>query len=158
MRLLVIIGAGDFTGASKMGYYFARSFRALGHDVVVACGERPADGSASVAAALAEDGFPLLEAGDFHGNLSLGVLRRVLVWAARRRVEAVVSLVQIDVKIAAAVALLLQVPMVVSAQSMTTFYGSPGLIWIKRFVYSLCLQQARAIVCTSRREIGRAHV
>jgi len=156
MRIGFFFGSGDFTGACRMGYHFARSFRDSGSTVECVCGRTAPGENQGVAEKLREEGFAVWEDGNFRKGIDSGLVRRMAALARARKWDLIVSMVQLDTKIAGLAAMRAGVPFVVSAQSVTTFYGALPVRWLKNWLYGWILRRsAELVVCTG--EVVREH-
>jgi glycosyltransferase involved in cell wall biosynthesis len=154
--VIVYIGLGDFTGAVRMGLHFSRAFKDAGFRVVAIVGEPPSLPLPSVIPHLRAEGIEVIEEHGFARGLDIALVLRCLQHSRRLRPILAVSMVQLDVKIAGLACLLAGIPLIVSAQSRTTFYGSPLLRWLKSASYGLILRlSASMVVCTSSTVAGQ---
>jgi len=145
----IFIGTADLTGAPKMGWHIARAFKRLGFEVVAIVGRRPVAG-ASVVDRLQADDVVVFEEDGFERLWSLSLARRSVARLRAADPVLVVSVVQNDFKIAAMVARSLAVPLVVSGQSLTTFYGFGVLRRLKAKMFGILARRyARLVVCSS---------
>lgn len=150
------IATPDFTGAPKMGYFFAKACVDAGHRVFAVCGRKPekkfggADEFPSVIDALQSEGVKVFEEGGFRKLLDMKLVNRVAEIIRVEGVTHVVSMGQMDLKIAAWAAHKAKVPCIVSAQNRTRFGGNAFWRAVKRCAYGFMLRNwTDLVVCTS---------
>jgi glycosyltransferase involved in cell wall biosynthesis len=158
LRVVIFFGSSDYTGACKMGHQLALSFRAMGHDVLCVCGERPQGGALCVIDKLVDDGFAVNEERGFTSPLNIFLVRRIVSLVRRHQIELLISMVQLDAKIAGLVACLTKVPCIFSAQNVTGFYGPKLVRWAKFHAYTFIVRRSgKLIVCPSVRVADHYH-
>jgi glycosyltransferase involved in cell wall biosynthesis len=148
MVVAFFFGVADLTGAPKMGWNIARSFLKNGHRVIAVVGSRPAK-DASVIDRLQADGVEIVPETGFEKAWSFSLARRCTRALQEKRVDLIVSVIQIDVKIAAVVARSLNVPFVVMGQSLTTFFGLWPVRRAKAWVFGRLVRRRADLVIAS---------
>jgi len=149
LRVLLTLGVPDFTGASKMAFYYARSFVEAGHEVLCVCGPRP-QGGASAIEPLRSSGVKVSEEHGFSGLLDRALIGRLAGFIGREDIDVVVSAQQIDLKVAAWAARAAGVPCVGFIQNRTAFSGHWPLRLIKRLGYQFTVARGTSrLICIS---------
>ncbi len=140
----------EFTGAAKMGYFFAKAFAGAGYEVTAFCGPAPAYEVPSVTGPLRTAGIRVVEEHGFESFFNVSLWRRIHRYFKERRPRAVVCMFNSDTKIAAWAARALGIPFFVSVQNRNTFFGRPLIRALKKHVYGFTLRFcATRIVSTS---------
>lgn len=140
----------DFTGACKMGLFFARSFAKRGYKVVAVCGPRPESDEPSVIDHLGDIGAKTFEVNGFEKYLNLNLIRKIAGFLRENNVDMVVSLVQMDIKIIGPASKIAGVPLIYSAQNITHFEGKTIIKKLKAELFGFILKYCSYLsICTS---------
>ncbi|MFZ5807157.1 MAG: glycosyltransferase family 4 protein [Verrucomicrobiota bacterium] len=149
-KICFFFSTTDFTGAGKMGLEYAKAFRDAGYEVFAICGERIDAPTPSIVNYLIQEKIEVIEERGFTKLLDIFLILRCAIILKKRKPSAVISMFQMDVKIAGWAAFLAGVPLILSAQNRVKFYGNIFLQRMKDRFFGVTLRKtARLAICTS---------
>jgi len=160
--VLFSFGISDFTGANKMGYFYAKAFLEAGYRVVAVCGPPPdcsfegATDYPSVIDPLADIGVQVIVENGFEKLLlnKLAFFKLVIRMARiiqKEQAICTISMQQFDLKISAWASLITGVQCVFSAQNRVCFTKDNRLLMrMKEWFFTQTLRRClKLAVCTS---------
>jgi glycosyltransferase involved in cell wall biosynthesis len=148
--IAITFGKTDFTGASKMGFYFARAVRDAGWRIIAVCNPPPKDGRTSVNDKLRSSQITVIETSGFNRFLDLKSIRHLAGVFQEHQVEAVTSMNQSDIKKSAWAARRAGAVYAPSIQNLRHFHGLRPVRHFKAWMYALTLRRcAQRVICCS---------
>jgi len=148
MKVVFVVGAGDYTGAAKMAHEYAKIARNSGWDIFFIVGDPPPSDCDKLSDFLKKDAFDFAQEKGFTLLRSESLIRRVSKIIKSYNPDFVLSTVQIDLKITGPAARRSGKPVLIFDQTYHYFFGSFLIRYFKKFFFGKEMQKALAIIAT----------
>ena len=146
MKVVFVVGAGDYTGAAKMAHEYAKIGRNSGWDILFIVGDPPKAGFDCLSSFLRRDKFTFIEQHGFTKLRSNTLINKLRFAIKTFNPDFVLSTVQIDLKIVGPVCRKLKIPYVVFDQTVHTFFGSCIAKLLKNIFFGFEMRQAAGVI------------
>lgn len=146
MKVIFVVGNGDYTGAAKMAHEYAKVGRSSGWNIFFIIGDPPKPGFDCLSSFLRSDNFPFIEYRGFTKLRSNLLIKKLKLFIKTFNPNFVLSTVQIDLKIVGPACRQLKVPFVVFDQTVHKFFGSCIEKFLKKIFFGFEMRQAAGVV------------
>lgn len=146
MKVVFVVGAGDYTGAAKMAHEYAKVARNSGWDIFFIVGDPPSSDCDKLSDFLKKDAFDFVQEKGFTLLRSESLIRRVSKIIKSYKPDFVLSTVQIDLKITGPASRRAGKPVLVFDQTCHYFFGPFFIRYLKKLFFGKEMQKALAII------------
>jgi glycosyltransferase involved in cell wall biosynthesis len=146
MKVVFVVGTGDYTGAAKMAHEYAKVGRSHGWDILFIVGDPPQSSCDKLADFLKKDSFNFVQEKGFTRLRSESLIRRVTKIIQLYNPSFILSTVQIDLKITGPASRRANKPILVFDQTIHYFFGLPFIRYLKKVFFGKEMQKAHAII------------
>lgn len=148
MKVIFVVGAGDYTGAAKMAHEYAKVGRSFGWNIFFIIGDPPQPGCDRLSDFLKKDSFGFVQEKGFTRLRSKSLIGRVSKIIKFFNPDFVLSTVQIDLKITGPASRSAGKPVMVFDQTYHYFFGPSFIRYLKKFFFGKEMRKALAVIAS----------